>query len=208
MKTMKAIILCALLTLTSSAFAQDDFTMSFSDVKIEAGGTADLKVTFDSKVVIAGWQMFLYLPEGVEILYNSDDDEYAIELSTLHHKKHVCEVTKAKDGSMMLVMSGGTKTYEMSGNQGELCTITLKASDSFSGTSDVAVKTLRISDKDGKAYAMADTSFKIEAGATGIKDVNADGGKSGNIKVVGKDGSLLIKTVDGKEFNAIGGRTK
>ena len=59
MKTIKAIILCALLTLTSSAFAQDDFTMSFSDVKIEAGGTADLKVTFDSKVVIAGWQMFL-----------------------------------------------------------------------------------------------------------------------------------------------------
>ena len=55
---------------------------------------------------------------------------------------------------------------------------------------------------------MADTSFKIEAGATGIKDVNADGGKSGNIKVVGKDGSLLIKTVDGKEFNAVGGRTK
>lgn len=208
MKTIKAIILCALLSLTSSAFAQDVFSMSFSDVKIEAGGTADLNVTFESTVTIAGWQMFLYLPEGVEILYDENDDEYAIELSDLHHKKHVCEVTKAKDNSMMLVMSGGTKTYEMSGNSGDLCTITLKASDSFSGTSDVAVKTIRISDKNGKASAMSDTSFKLEATTTGIKDVNADGVKSGNFKYVGKDGGLYIKTVAGKEFNAIGGQTK
>jgi hypothetical protein len=84
----------------------------------------------------------------------------------------------------------------------------LKASADFSGSSDVAVNKIRISDKSGKAYAMADTSFKLEGGSTGIKDVNADGGKSGNIKVVGKDGSLVIKTVDGKEFNAVGGRTK
>lgn len=208
MKTIKAIILCALLSLTSSAFAQDVFSMSFSDVKIEAGGTADLNVTFESTVTIAGWQMFLYLPEGVEILYDENDDEYAIELSDLHHKKHVCEVTKAKDNSMMLVMSGGTKTYEMSGNSGDLCTITLKASDSFSGTSDVAVKTIRISDKNGKASAMGDTSFKLEATTTGIKDVDADGVKSGNFKYVGKDGGLYIKTVAGKEFNAIGGQTK
>ena len=207
MKTIKAIILCALLTLTSSAFAQDDFTMSFSAVQIEAGGTADLKVTFDSKVVIAGWQMFLYLPEGVEILYDSEEDEYAITLSELHHKKHVCEVTKAKDGSMMLVMSGGTKTYEMSGNQGELCTITLKASDNFSGSSDVAVKTLRISDKDGKAYAMADTSFMIEAGATGIKDAQSAAATA--VKPVKRlvNGQIVIEK-NGKFFDAVGKRIK
>ena len=205
MKTIKAIILCALLSLTSSAFAQDDFTMSFSDVKIEAGGTADLKVTFDSKVTIAGWQMFLYLPEGVEILYDEEEEDYAIALSDLHAKRHACEVTKAKDGSMMLVMSGGTKTYEMSGNSGDLCTITLKASDSFSGSSDVAVKTIRISDKSGKASAMADTSFKLEAVPTGIKNVNAEGGKADGKYL--KNGEIIIKK-GGKEYNAIGGRTK
>ena len=205
MKTIKAIILCALLSLTSSAFAQDDFTMSFSDVKIEAGGKADLKVTFDSKVTIAGWQMFLYLPEGVEILYDEEEEDYAIALSDLHAKRHACEVTKAKDGSMMLVMSGGTKTYEMSGNSGDLCTITLKASDSFSGSSDVAVKTIRISDKSGKASAMADTSFKLEAAPTGIKEVNADGGKADGKYL--KNGEIIIKK-GGKEYNAIGGRTK
>jgi hypothetical protein len=208
MKTIKAIILCALLSLTSSAFAENEFSMSFSDVKIEAGSTADLKVTFESSVTIAGWQMFLYLPKGIEIAYDEEEEEYSIALSDLHAKKHACEVTKAKDGSMMLVMTGGTKTYEMSGNSGDLCTITLKASADFSGSSDVAVNKIRISDKSGKAYAMADTSFKLEGGSTGIKDVNADGAVNGTYKYVGKDGNLVIKTAAGQEFNAVGGRTK
>ena len=206
MKTIKAIILCALLSLTSSAFAADEFTMTFSDVNIEAGQTADLKVAINSTVIPAGWQMFLDLPEGLEILYDADEEEYAIALSDLHKKKHACPVKKAADGSMMLVMSAGTETVEMKSGEGDLCTITLKASDSFSGTSDVAVKTIRISDKNGVAYAMADTSFKVEA-TTGIKDVNADeAAKKATFKYF-KDGSVKIKKGN-QEFNAIGGRTK
>ena len=206
MKTIKAIILCALLSLTSSAFAADEFTMTFSDVNIVAGQTADLKVGINSTVVPAGWQMFLYLPKGIEIAYDEEEEEYSIALSDLHAKKHACEVTKAKDGSMMLVMTGGTKTYEMSGNSGDLCTITLKASADFSGSSDVAVNKIRISDKNGVAYAMADTSFKVEA-TTGIKDVNADdAAKKATFKYF-KDGSVKIKKGN-QEFNAIGGRTK
>ena len=84
----------------------------------------------------------------------------------------------------------------------------MKASADFSGSSDVAVNKIRISDKSGKAYAMADTSFKLEGGSTGIKDVNADGAVNGTYKYVGKDGNLVIKTAAGQEFNAVGGRTK
>ena len=207
MKTIKVILLCALLSLTSSAFADSVFTMSFSDVKIEAGGTADLNVTFESTVTAAGWQMFLFLPEDIEILYDEEDEEYAIELSDLHHRKHGCDVTKAKDGSMMLVMSGGTKTYEMSGTSGDLCTITLKASDDFSGSVSVPVKKISIADKGGKSYDQEDTSFNIEVSTTSIKDVNAGGVKSDTFKYVDKNGNLIIRA-GGKEFNAVGGCTK
>ena len=77
------------------------------------------------------------------------------------------------------------------------------------GTYPIQVTGANIVNKAAKKIA-TETSFTINVtkGATGIKDVNADGGKSGNIKVVGKDGGLVIKTVDGKEFNAIGGRSK
>ena len=199
MKTIKAIMLCALLSLTSSAFAQDVFNMSFSDVNIEAGGTADLNVTFTSTVTIAGWQMFLYLPEGIEIL--EEDDEYAIELSDLHNKKHVCDVTVAADKSMMLVMSGGTKTYEMKANEGDLCTITLKASSEFSGSVDVPVKKIAIADKNGTSYEQSDVTFKLVSGTTGIKDVTADGMQADGKYL--KNGKIIIKK-GGKKYNTVG----
>jgi hypothetical protein len=54
---------------------------------------------------------------------------------------------------------------------------------------------------------MSDAAFTVSS-TTGIKDVNADGAFNGTYKYVGMDGNLVIKTAAGKEFNAIGGRTK
>ena len=205
MKTIKAIMLCALLSLASSAFAQDVFTMSFSDVNIEAGGKAELNVTFTSTVTIAGWQMFLYLPEGIEIVYDEDEEEYAIALSDLHKKKHSCSVQKAKDGSMMLIMSAGTETVEMKSNEGALCTITLQASSDFSGSVDVPVKTIAIADKSGTSYEQADTSFKLVSSTTGIKEVGADGMQADGKYL--QNGQIVIKK-GSKLYNAVGAITK
>lgn len=185
-----------LLALTSSAFAQD-FKMTFSDVEIEAGKTAELNVTFESKVTIAGWQMFLYLPEGIELSYDEDVEEYEIVLSDSHHKKHACEVTKTADGAMMLVMSGGTKTYEMKENSGDLCTIVLKAADTFQGKAKVDVKNIRISDKSGTAYSQDDSSFEIS-----VKEVIPE-----PEPVVIDNGSYLLDEEKGAEIGGIEDKT-
>ena len=155
---IKSLLVCGLLALTSSAFAQN-FTFTFGDVDIVPGETADLNVTFSSDVTIAGWQMYLYLPTGIEIA--QEDDDYFIELSNAHHKKHGVDVTEVSDGSIMLVMSGGTKTYEMSATEGDLCTITLKADNLFRGSATVTVKKIAIADRNGNQYDMEDASFTI-----------------------------------------------
>jgi len=157
---IKALVVCGLLTLTSSVFAQS-FTMSFGDVDIVPGETADLNVTFSSDVTPAGWQMYLYLPTGITIA--EEDDDYLIELSNAHHKKHGVDVTEVSDGSIMLVMSGGTKTYEMNATEGDLCTITLKADANFRGSATAEVKKIAIADKTGKQYDMNDVTFTITA---------------------------------------------
>ena len=173
MKTIKSLLICGLLALTSSAFAQS-FTFTFGDVNIVPGETAALNVTFKSDVVPAGWQMYLYLPTGITIAEEGEEQEPLVELSDVHHKKHTVDVTKASDGSMMLVMSGGTKTYEMSASEGDLCTITLKADATFEGSATVDVKKIAIADKGGKQYNMAsDASFTITAKGTGINSLDA-----------------------------------
>jgi hypothetical protein len=159
-KALKALFVCGLLTLTSSIFAQN-VTMSFGNVDIVPGETADLNVTFSSDVTPAGWQMYLYLPTGITIA--EEDDDYLIELSNAHHKKHVVDVTEVSDGSMMLVVSGGTKTYEMNATEGDLCTITLKADANFRGSATAEVKKIAIADKTGKQYDMDDVTFTITA---------------------------------------------
>ena len=194
MKTIKSLLICGLLALTSSAFAED-FTFTFGDVNIVPGETADLNVTFKSDVVPAGWQMYLYLPTGIEIA--EEDDEFLVELSDIHHKKHGVDVTKASDGAMMLVMSGGTKTYEMSAAEGDLCTITLKADATFQGSTTVEVKKIAIADKNGKQYNMAsDASFTITAGeGTGIESLNAEDSNEPAFNLAGQKVSKNYKGV-------------
>ena len=128
--------------------------MSFGDVDIVPGETADLNVTFSSDVTPAGWQMYLNLPTGITIA--EEDYDYLIELSNAHHKKHGVDVTEVSDGSIMLVMSGGTKTYEMNATEGDLCTITLKADANFRGSATAEVKKIAIADKGGSQYNMED----------------------------------------------------
>lgn len=195
MKTIKSLLVCGLLALASSAFAQ--VSMSFSDVTIKAGETAELAVTFESSVVPAGWQMYLYLPTGIEIAYDVLEEEYLIEKSDSHAKKHGIEVTKTSDGAMMLVMSGGTKTYEMSASDGDLCTITLQAADTFQGSAEATVKKIAFADKDGKQYNMeGDATFTItEENATGINSLNAEDSNEPAFNLAGQKVSKNYKGI-------------
>jgi len=51
-------------------------------------------------------------------------------------------------------------------------------------------------------------SWRFSSEAAGIKEVGTDGVAKGTFKYVDKDGGLVIKIADGKEFNAVGGRIK
>lgn len=168
MKSLKSLIVCGLLALTSSAFAQT-FTMTFPDVTIEKGNSASMTITFKSEVTPTGWQMYLYLPEGITL----DEDEYELFNS---NRKHDIDFTEAGDGAMMLIMSAGTKTFEMEASEGDLCSLTLKADDTFTGSATATVKKIAIADVNGTQYNLgSDVTFNItEAGATGINSLNAE----------------------------------
>ena len=175
MKSLKTILACALLAISSSAFAQG-YSMTFpTDVEIEVGKTAEVNVTFTSETTPAGWNMYLYLPTGIEIPYDAEEEEWGVQLSNLHKKAHSCDVKIGEGeyaGATILIMSAGTSTVEMKGNSGDLCTITLKATDAFTTSGKAEVKLIRFSDKDGKAYTAEDTSFTITLkNATGISTI-------------------------------------
>ena len=130
-------------------------------------------------MTVAGWQMYLYLPEGVEIaqVFDEDEEEYVADItlsSTFHKAKHSCSVKKTADGAMMLICSGGTETVALkSATEGELCTIGLKVAEGVTSQA-VAVKNVAVSDDQGVQSNQADTTFQLIIGSTGIVNIEND----------------------------------
>ena len=177
MKTIKALLVSALLVLAGTVSAQS-FSITFADVNVE-NGAGKLVVSMTKDMTICGWQMYLYLPEGVEIaqVFDEDEEEYVADItlsSTFHKAKHSCSVKKTADGAMMLICSGGTETVALkSATEGELCTIGLTVADGVTSQA-VAVKNVAVSDDQGVQSNQADTTFQLIVGSTGIVNIEND----------------------------------
>ena len=183
MKTIKALLVSALLVLAGTVSAQNNFSITFADVNVE-NGAGKLVASMTKDMTVAGWQMFLYLPEGVEIaqVYDEDEEEYVADItlsSTFHKAKHSCSSKRTTDGAMMLICSGGTETVALkSANEGELCTIGLKVASTVTSQA-VAVKGVAVSDDKGVQYNQDDTTFQLNIGTTGIINIENDGVNGG-----------------------------
>ena len=177
MKTIKALLVSALLVLAGTVSAQS-FSITFADVNVE-NGAGKLVASMTKDMTVAGWQMYLYLPEGVEIaqVFDEDEEEYVADItlsSTFHKAKHSCSVKKTADGAMMLICSGGTETVALkSATEGELCTIGLTVADGVTSQA-VAVKNVAVSDDQGVQSNQADTTFQLIVGSTGIVNIEND----------------------------------
>ena len=177
MKTIKALLVSALLVLAGTVSAQS-FSITFADMNVE-NGAGKLVASMTKDMTVAGWQMYLYLPEGVEIaqVYDEDEEEYVADItlsSTFHKAKHSCSVKKTADGAMMLICSGGTETVALkSATEGELCTIGLTVADGVTSQA-VAVKNVAVSDDQGVQSNQADTTFQLIIGSTGIVNIEND----------------------------------
>ena len=177
MKTIKALLVSALLVLAGTVSAQT-FSITFADVNVE-NGAGKLVASMTKDMTVAGWQMYLYLPEGVEIaqVFDEDEEEYVADItlsSTFHKAKHSCSSKKTTDGAMMLICSGGTETVALkSATEGELCTIGLKVAEGVTSQA-VAVKNVAVSDDQGVQSNQADTTFQLIIGSTGIVNIEND----------------------------------
>ena len=182
MKTIKALLVSALLVLAGTVSAQT-FSITFADVNVE-NGAGKLVASMTKDMTVAGWQMYLYLPEGVEIaqVFDEDEEEYVADItlsSTFHKAKHSCSVKKTADNAMMLICSGGTETVALkSATEGELCTIGLTVASTVTSQA-VAVKGVAVSNDQGTQYNQDDTTFQLNIGTTGIINIENDGVNGG-----------------------------
>lgn len=198
MKALKTLLVGALLAFAGNAMGQSTLTLTAEDVVIEAGSTADLTISMENNFDMAAWSVKLYLPEGIKLAYDEEEEEYCIELSSRHKKKHSFGVTLTADGGYLIIVAAGTNVPPiMEGNSGEVATITLEADATFTGTATGTIKDIQGSTQDAvQTNQEGEVQFNIteQNTATGINSVNLDA-QSG--KIYNLNGQRVEKAQNG-----------
>ena len=125
MKKNFTILIAMLFTIASNAFADDK--LYFEDFEIEPGETKVVNILLDNpEAEYRDLQFDLYLPEGITVAQD-EDDEFLVELGSRCTKKHSVGFSYT-DGHYVCMLYSTAKN-PLTGNSGDILSITLKAAD-------------------------------------------------------------------------------
>lgn len=160
-KYMKRILFSAFAVIIATA-AMAVNKLEFSNVDIEAGGTATVIVTMTNQYNIAGFQFEMTLPQGLSVATN-DRGKMLFNLNRDRIEDHVVTSNTRSNGTIsVLAYSVGTEPFY--GTDGEILTFQLKADANFYGSHNVAINDIAICTTTGQ-YALdgGKTSFTVRA---------------------------------------------
>lgn len=125
MKKNFTIFIAMLFTIASNVFADDK--LYFADFDIEPGEEKEVSILLDNpEAEYRDLQFDLYLPEGITVAQD-EDDEFLVELGSRCTKKHSVGFSYT-DGHYVCMLYSTAKN-PLTGNSGDILSITLKAAD-------------------------------------------------------------------------------
>jgi len=180
MNKIKLLIVCIATVLSGNAMAQK---VSAQDVNITSKGTAELVISLESPVVAAAAQLNVVLPEGIEVAYNEDDEEYEYAKGEIVAKKKHISISKEADGSYFILIQSGTDAVPFKAESGTLITLPLVAGEIADATLEGAIKNIKVPDFQGnKLIDGAEATFNVTVGGTtGISAITAKQLKNGEV---------------------------
>ena len=158
MKYMKSFLTWVLLLAATHVMA---LTVTVDDVQFKPGGTAEIVVNLaNTETTLSGYQMSLYLPAGIT-LQTDDDDDYICILSGRHKSDHQMAITvNQNDGSLLLVcFSLGKKV--ISGTSGELFRLPVNIASTVTSSVQGSFKNIMFADKTNNSYPAADATINF-----------------------------------------------
>ena len=154
-----------------------DNTLAISDADAYVGKQIVLPIDMNNVASIQAFQFDLYLPEGVTIAKDGDN-EYMVELTSRAAKSHSISAQTRPDGAIRMVctsMAGAS----FKGNEGTIVNVTLSvAPDMTVGNYEIKIKNIELSD--GTPYNPADIKATLMVKAYTPGDVDGTGTVSVN----------------------------
>lgn len=140
---------------------------------IAAGETLQVPVLLLNDTAYCGLQTDLFLPEGLSL--DMEYDEYIIDLTSRRDNSHTVTSNRLSNGAIRIYISS-VNAKAFSGNNGAIMTLSLTASNSFSGQAVIELKKSVCAEPLGTRHQLEDeTCFVNPTDVSGIKgDVNGD----------------------------------
>ena len=200
MKKNFTLLMAMLFAVASSAFADDK--LYFADFEIEPGEELEVEVLLDNPdAEYRDLQFDLYLPEGITVVQD-EDEEFMVDKGDRCTKKHTIGFSYT-DGHYVCMLYSTAKN-PLSGNSGDILTITLKADDNVApGAKTGSFRNVSLSKTDatGPTYDEFSFELKVKGEVDAIEDVDAEAAPAN--KKVFRNGEIIIIR-DGREYNTNG----
>ncbi len=164
----------------------------FENFEIEPGEEKEVNILLDNpNAEYRDLQFDLYLPEGITVVQD-EDEEFLVDTGSRCTKKHTIGFSYT-DGYYVYMLYSTAKN-PLTGNSGDILTITLKADEGVTpGAKTGAFRNVSLSKTDatGPTYDEFSFGITVKGEADGIEDVIAN------------DGTYQIYAVDGKQVDAL-----
>lgn len=166
MNKIKTLLVAIAGFISANAFAQT-IVPSPKTVVIEAGKTADVEFVVENETETkpALAEFFLYLPEGITISYDEDEEDYVYEKnSDMLIKSHTVGISKRADGSFYVLVKNESGK-EFKSTSGAYLTLTLEASANFTGVGEARMTDIHLVKLDASKFqSETENSFTITDG--------------------------------------------
>lgn len=189
MKAFKLLMMAGLMAFASSAQAQQQF-FNANDVALDENGKGTLEVFMDYETTetVVGWNLSLYLPDGVTIatktVYDEDLDENVEvfdvtakgdDYSNSNAMANALDIKTKTDGGYLFVCIDQKNKRAMKNTHGKIISIPLIAPNKdFSG--EGMIKTIGMTSDQNVSLELgniADINFQIGGGTDGINDIQS-----------------------------------
>ena len=160
----------------------------FENFEIEPGETKVVNVLLDNpNAEYRDLQFDLYLPEGITVVQD-EDDEFLVDTGSRCTKKHTIGFSYT-DGHYVCMLYSTAKN-PLTGNSGDILSITLKADENVAtGAQKGYFRNVSLSKTDATGPTYDELSF----------DITVKGDVDGISDVVVNDGPYQIYTIDGEQ---------
>lgn len=170
---MKKVSLFTAILLATASGMQAENKLTASNVAIAKGEQAELVISMENDIEVGGYDFHLYLPMGIDLVYDQSEEDYIYSLSDRHNKKHQLTIKYDETDNSYMMVVADPSLHKIEAGSGEVIFLQLTTTDAaILGTYQGSIQKIWFAENGSSGVEVEDVAFEIEVtNSVGISDI-------------------------------------